>query len=185
MDRPGSNINQTEKKQYCMISLIWGFPGGSDGKESTCNAGDLASIPGLGRSPGEGNGSPLQYSGLENSMDREAWQATSMGWQRVRQDWVTFTHSQELQTAKGSEINQCRRRGWALGSDIMAWILDRSLTEVSSWASPSAVLGVKNEVQAEQLEADLTAVVIPWQLQSSKHKHTLPSEQRTGPPTLV
>ena len=45
-----------------------GFPGGSAGKESACNAGDLGLIPGLGKSPGEGNGSPLQYSGLENSM---------------------------------------------------------------------------------------------------------------------
>ena len=46
-----------------------GFPGGSAGKESTCNVGDLDLIPGLGRSPGEGKGYPLQYSGLENSMD--------------------------------------------------------------------------------------------------------------------
>ena len=47
-----------------------GFPGGSDSKESTCNLGDLGSIPGLGRSPGEGKSYPHQYSGLENSMDR-------------------------------------------------------------------------------------------------------------------
>ena len=46
-----------------------GFPGGSDGRESACNAGDLVSIPGLGRSPGEENGYPLQCSGLNNSMD--------------------------------------------------------------------------------------------------------------------
>ena len=46
-----------------------GFPGGSVGKEAACNAGDLSSIPGLGRSPGEGKGYPLQYSGLEYSMD--------------------------------------------------------------------------------------------------------------------
>ena len=46
-----------------------GFPGGSAGKESACNAGDLGLIPGLGKSPGEGKGYPLQYSGLENSMD--------------------------------------------------------------------------------------------------------------------
>ena len=46
-----------------------GFPGGSAGKESACNAGDLSLIPGLGRYPGEGNGDPLQYSGLENSMN--------------------------------------------------------------------------------------------------------------------
>ena len=49
--------------------VFLGFPGGSAGKESACNAGDLGSIPGLGRSPGEGKGYPLQYSGLENSMD--------------------------------------------------------------------------------------------------------------------
>ena len=50
-----------------------GFPGGLDGKTSTCNVGDPGSIPGLGRCPGEGNGNPLQYSCLENSMDRGAW----------------------------------------------------------------------------------------------------------------
>ena len=49
------------------------FPGGSDGKVSACNSGDLDSIPGLGRSTGEGNSNPLQYSYLENSMDRGAW----------------------------------------------------------------------------------------------------------------
>jgi len=51
-------------------------PGGSDGKESACNEGDPSSIPGLRRSPGEGNGYPLQYSCLENPMDRGAWWAT-------------------------------------------------------------------------------------------------------------
>ena len=53
-----------------------GFPGGSEVKASSCNAGDLGSIPGLGRSPGEGNGNPLQYSCLENPMDGGAWWAT-------------------------------------------------------------------------------------------------------------
>ena len=55
------------------------FPGGSDAKESACNAGDPGSIPGSERSPGEGNGNPLHYSCLENSMDRGAWQATVHG----------------------------------------------------------------------------------------------------------
>ena len=55
------------------------FPSRSDGKTSACNAGDLGSIPGSGRSPGEGNGNPLQYSCLEKSMDRGAWQATVHG----------------------------------------------------------------------------------------------------------
>ena len=53
-----------------------GFPGGSEDKASACNAGDSGSIPGLGRSPGEGNGNQLQYSCLENPMDRGAWQVT-------------------------------------------------------------------------------------------------------------
>ena len=56
-----------------------GFPSGSDGKESACNAGDLGSIPGLERSPGEGNGYPLQYSCLENPMDRADWWAMVLG----------------------------------------------------------------------------------------------------------
>ena len=56
-----------------------GFPGGSDGKESACNAGDPGSVPGLARYPGEGNGNILQYSCLENSMDRGAWQAIVHG----------------------------------------------------------------------------------------------------------
>ena len=56
-----------------------GFPGASDGKESTCNTRDLSSIPRLGRSSGEGNGNPLLYSCLENSMDRGAWQGTVHG----------------------------------------------------------------------------------------------------------
>ena len=55
------------------------FPGGSDDKAPTCNVGDLGLIPGLGRSPGEGNGNPLQYSCLEDPMDREAWRAAVHG----------------------------------------------------------------------------------------------------------
>ena len=61
-------------------------PCSSVGKESACNAGDLSSIPGWGRPPGEGNGNPLQYSCLENHMDRGAWWATVHGVARVRHD---------------------------------------------------------------------------------------------------
>ena len=56
-------------KSNTLVMLLLGLPCGSAGKESASNAGDLGSIPGLGRSPGEGKGYPLQYSGLENSMD--------------------------------------------------------------------------------------------------------------------
>ena len=55
------------------LSIYMGFSGGSDSKESACNAGDPDSVPGLGRLPGEGHGNPLQYSYLENLMDRGAW----------------------------------------------------------------------------------------------------------------
>ena len=58
------------------VVIIWGFPAGSDGKESTCNAGDPGSIPGLGRSPGEENGNTIQCSCLGNLMDGGAWWAT-------------------------------------------------------------------------------------------------------------
>ena len=64
---------------YRGTSIHWSFPGGSDDKESACNAGDPGSVPGSRRSPEEGNGNPLQYSYLENSMDRGAWQATVHG----------------------------------------------------------------------------------------------------------
>ena len=63
-----------------------GFPGGLEGKASACNAGDPGSIPESGRSPGEGNGNPLQYSCLENPMDGGAVRLQSMGSQRVGHD---------------------------------------------------------------------------------------------------
>ena len=65
------------------------FTDTADGKESACNAGDLGSIPGLGRSFGEGNGNPLQYSCLENSMDRGAWRATIHG---VTKSWMQLSN---------------------------------------------------------------------------------------------
>ena len=68
-----------------MLSTI-----GSEVKASACNAGDQGSIPGSGRSPGEGKGYPLQYSGLENPMDTGAWQATVHGLARVEHVLVTF-----------------------------------------------------------------------------------------------
>ena len=67
------------------------FPGGSEVKASACNVGDLGSIPGLGRSPGEGNGNPLQYSCLENPMGGGAWWATVHGVAKSRTRLSTFT----------------------------------------------------------------------------------------------
>ena len=82
-------ILQTETKFnliFEIIELFVGFPGESAGKESACNVGNLGLNPGLGRAPGEGNGYPLQYSSLENPVDRGAWQATVHRSQRVRHD---------------------------------------------------------------------------------------------------
>ena len=63
----------------CILYFVLGFPGGADVKASACNVGDLGLIPGSGRSPGGGNGNPLQYSCLENPMDRGTWQAAVHG----------------------------------------------------------------------------------------------------------
>ena len=65
--------------ELCITGLSPGFPGGSDSKVSACNEGDLGLIPGSERSPGKGNGNPLQYSCLGNPIDRGAWQATVHG----------------------------------------------------------------------------------------------------------
>ena len=74
----GSEVKMKEEAVIFLLFgyIILGFTGGSAGKESVCNAGGLGLIPGLGRSAGEGNGNPLQYSCLENPMDRGSWQAT-------------------------------------------------------------------------------------------------------------
>ena len=64
---------------FCLSTFLMVFPGGSEVKESACKAGDPCSIPGSGRSPGEGNGNPLQHSCLENPMDGGAWWATVHG----------------------------------------------------------------------------------------------------------
>ena len=66
-------IKKARVSEKHLFLLYWGFPGGSEVKASVWNAGDLGLIPGLGRSPGEGNGNPLQYSCLENPMEGGAW----------------------------------------------------------------------------------------------------------------
>ena len=76
-DLKKKHSKESEGSSFNASHLV--FHGGSDGKESACSVGDLGSIPGLGRSPGEGVSSPLQYSGLENFMGRGAWWATVHG----------------------------------------------------------------------------------------------------------
>ena len=81
------------------------FPGGSEGKVSVYNAGDLGSIPGLGRSAGEGSGNPLQYYCLKNPMDREAWQAAVYGVTKSRTRLSDFT-SLDINQSKKSRKYQ-------------------------------------------------------------------------------
>ena len=86
LSRVFSNITVQKHQFFSTRPSLWSnshilkFFGGSDSKESACNAGDLGLTPELGKSPGEGNGSPLQYSYLEDSRDRGAWQATNHDW---------------------------------------------------------------------------------------------------------
>ena len=97
-------------------SLILGpdFPGGSEGKESTCNAGDLSSISGLGRWPGGGHGNPLQYSCLENTMHRGAWWAILHGVAKSRTRLSNFTSKgkgeKERYTHLNAEFQRTARR---------------------------------------------------------------------------
>ena len=93
------------------------FPGGSEVKASVCNVGELGSIPGSGRSPGEGNGNPLQYSCLENPMDRGAWWATAHGVAKSRTRLSDFTLVYLRQQKRHRPIEQAfglcgRGRGW-------------------------------------------------------------------------
>ena len=76
-----------------MLDQAIGFPGGSDGQESACTAGDWGLIPGSGRSPGEGNGNPFQCSCLENPMDGGAWRATVQGGHRESDTTERLTHT--------------------------------------------------------------------------------------------
>ena len=86
--------NHNEYLNFILHLSIYsvGFPCGSEGEDSACNAGDLSLIPGSGRSSGEANGSPLQYSCLENPMDEEPGGLQSTGSQRICHMWVTHFH---------------------------------------------------------------------------------------------
>ena len=94
------------EKGQATHSSILGFPCGSAGKESTCNAGDLDSISGSGRSPGEGDGNPLWYSCLENPVDREAQQAIVHGVAKSRKQLSDLTFTFKL-FCKGEGWNKC------------------------------------------------------------------------------
>ena len=113
--------------QLCSV-LHASFPCSSADKESTCNMEDLGSIPGLGRSPGEGKGYPLQYSGLENSMD-----CIVHGSQRVRHDWATFTFTFK----------------------VMLKILQARLQQLLNWKLPDVQAGLRKGRRTRDLIANI------------------------------
>ena len=91
----------TEQLNWTELTLSVGFPGGSGGKESACHAEDLGSVPGLERSHGGGHGNPLQYSRLENPMDRGAWRAAVHGVSESR------TQAERLRALLSSDAHLC------------------------------------------------------------------------------
>ena len=116
-----------------MYLFLLDFPGGSDGKASVYNAGDLGSIPESGRFPGEGNGNPLQYSCLENPMDGGAWcRLLSMGSQRVGHNWATSL-SLYLVSLKSLFLNMAL--SYCLFSFVSAFSILYSISQGNSnWA---------------------------------------------------
>ena len=93
---PGVCVHQWTQQDspLILLELVLSFPGSSDGKASAYNVGDPSSIPGSGRSPGEGNGNPLQYSCPENPMDRGAWGAIVHGVAKSRTRLSDFSSAQ-------------------------------------------------------------------------------------------
>ena len=119
-------------------------PGGSDGKDSACIVGDSGSIPGLGGSPGEGHGNPLQYSCLENPMDREAWWAAVYGvaksWTCLKQ--LSTTQHRNLNNFPRVSLNKARDTGSNQGS--LGWVVMTALW-VSIFKSMVCVCVFKRE----------------------------------------
>ena len=106
--------------EKCNVSIDVYFPGGSDGKECVCNARDPGSVPGSGRSPGEGNGNPLQYSCLENPMDRGPGRLQSIGLQRVRNKWAcTGPWARKSENTSRSVVSNSFVSPWTIAHQVL------------------------------------------------------------------
>ena len=135
----------------------WGFPGGSDGKESACNAEDLGSIPGSGRSPGEGNGNPLQYSYLENHMNRGVFWATGHGVAKLDMtEWLPHCpiHGCESWTIKNAEH-------WRIDTFELCWktlespLGSKEIKSVNPKGNHSWIFIGRTDAEAETSNLDL------------------------------
>ena len=134
---------------YSLLYMsLWGFPGCSDGKESAWNAGDLGLIPGLGRSPWGGHGNTLQYSCLENLMDRGAWQATVMGSHRVRRDWSDLACTCHTEAhLKATEKQKQKQNCYLWGNTIQV----STNTALSEAKLPSQIMVLIHQIFTEWL----------------------------------
>ena len=144
--------------------FIWSFPNSLVDKSSACNAGDLGSIPGSGRSPGKGNGNPLQYSCLENPMDRGAWQATIHGITRVGHDLATKPPPYLLPTSAGSLKKQESSRKTSISAlltmskSLTVWITINCGKFWKRWEYQTtwpAFWEICMQVRKQQLEPDM------------------------------
>ena len=124
----------------CLFSRFQASQVACIGKESACSAGDPGSIPGLGRSPGEGNGKPLQYSCPENPTDRGSWQTTVHGVARVRRDLATTHHHHLLSTSQHSN----------------SYVFLSSYAKYTSWPKYSVCVHLNKQVLDEAAELSRT-----------------------------
>ena len=138
-----------------MGSLSKGFPGGSDGRESACNAGDQGLIPGSGRPPGEGNSNPLKYSCLKNSMDRGAWRATVHGVTKS-QIWLSDLITLPLFASLSKEKEIMGIVGPLMDQNLVVWsrwwVSERSKEANIPWVTQpaSALQGIKIERKTDR-----------------------------------
>ena len=161
------------------------FPCGSAGKESTCNAGDLGSIPGLGRSPGEANGNLLQYPCLENLMDRGAWWAAVHG---VTESWAWLSantlrnHHTVLHSdcANLHSYQQCRRCGFNCWVGKIPWRRKWQPTPVFLPGKSHGQRSLAGYRPWGQKESDMT-----WQLNNIMCNSILKSERKMWCPQKV
>ena len=128
---------------HIIFIVLTGYPGSSAGKESTWTAGDLGSIPALGRSPGEGNGNPLQYSGLENPHGQRSLAGYSPQGHRAGHDWVTIstghTHTEKLFFPKQEQTE-------SLGETyaVLAYLKDVKDEQKEEWKKNFTLKRIKN-----------------------------------------
>ena len=160
------SVCQSVPAFFCYLVSIHYFPGGSEGKKSACSTGDLGSIPGSGRSPGEGNGNPLQHTCLENSMDRGSWQATVHGVSKSG-TWLsnfTFTfhfHALEQEMATHSSVLAWRIPGTGEPGGLPSMGLHRV---GHNWCDLAAAAATLNEVITVNLPLTLEIFWVYWEL---------------------